>query len=184
MLKVKVYIQSQDVEFGQVLADLLAGANCVIVSAAAEAHYVVSVGQQDVPGAGKYGIGSATRSAIGDGATTFNTGDISGDNVVIGSTQTVTGNFTINSTKQTQNELDGLLHQLAEVLAAAPPEYAQAATEVQTQAAAVVEEARRGESKTITRENLLKAATNIAAVMPTVGVIVGQIFGILVKLGG
>ena len=108
-------------------------------------------------------------------------GSSTGANVNIGGDQTFHGDMTVNPTPQSTAELDKLLAQLQQAIASpgAPPESAAIIAE----AAAVVDEAKQGTSREITRENLHQAASNIANVMPAVGVIVYQILGIVQRLG-
>lgn len=174
----KYYVQSKEQGQAGALVRLLEKAHQEVTGNADEADYIIEVrARGEASGAGKYNIGSATGSAIGDRA--IRTGNVSGGNVVIGGEQTVTGDLRINSDNQTNLKLDSLLDRLREALNAAPPELEAEADQVVLEAAAVVEEAKAGKSHTITRGNLLKAATNIAAVMPVVGVIIGQIFDII-----
>jgi hypothetical protein len=113
-------------------------------------------------------------------------GNVSGGMVNIGGTQTVHGNINIkhipSAADNTQQELQALVKQLNEALAALPPEQRQQAQAVEQLTQSALDEAAKPQpNKTIlqvTGEGLKKAAENLLTVAPIVGQIAFKLLGI------
>lgn len=120
-------------------------------------------------------------------------GGVKGQNVVIGSTQTVHGDLTITvgampaASEDVRATLQKQIEQLIEALKAAPAEQTDKVQEVKMAAEDAVSEATKEQPDKkrleIRGENLKKAAENLAAIAPTVINIATQVAKTLMMIG-